>query len=179
MNQAEKWDEIADTLKNKGIPFQFRTVLEHNGRAINVDMDMDPGGGFEGGFEFTVLSAPVPVQFTSISARVNDPDFRFAIHDEKTLDRIGKFFGMEDVHLGYDDFDSKVIVKTNNKEIARQLFSDPEVRRVLGGLKDFSFQISSGKEEPGLELMIDRLIDDPEELRALYTAYTAVLDKLK
>ncbi len=178
MAQDEKWEEISTALKGKGLPFQYKTVVEHNGHAVTIDMDLDPGGGFEGGFEFTVLTAPVPVQFTSLSAKVSDNDFRFALHDEKGLDRIGKFFGMEDVKLGYDELDRHVIIKTNNKDVAREVFSDPETRQVFSTLKDFSLQLT-GDEEMNLELMIDRLVDDPLELRSIFEAYISVLEKLK
>ena len=179
MIEEEKWNEITSALNEKGIPFQYKTVLEHNGHAITIDMDMDPGGGFEGGFEFTVLTAPVPVQFTSMSAKVTVPEFRFALHDEKGLDRIGKFFGMEDVSLGYEELDKKVVIKTNDTETAKHLFKDKETRSVFASLRDFSLQVSGSNEDIHLELMIDRLVDDPAELRRIFQAFVSLLDNIK
>ena len=164
-------------MKSVTIPFQHRSVTDHNGVPITLVIDMDPGGGFEGGFEFTSISAPVPVQFTSIKATITGKDgFRFALHHEKVLDRIGKFFGMEDTEIGYVEFDRQLIVKTNDKVRLKKLFSDITVRKTFQSLNDFSLQINESDESKVLEFMIDKAVTDFTELKKIYEAFIKVLD---
>jgi hypothetical protein len=180
-SEEDTWQQVITDLKEAPVPLQYKTVFGHNDTSITLVIDMDPGGGFEGGFEFTSLSAPLPIQFTSLKASVSKTDFRFALHDEGVMDRVGKVFGMEDTHIGFPEFDKQLIVKTNDAARVKKLFSNAPVRKVFQALSDFTFQISheDGKGNPyTLEFMIDRAITDPKELRKLYNAFAEVLDKL-
>src|SRR5690606_2052783 len=153
------WEEVQGFLRDVKLPFQYAKTFVHQNNNINLTIDIDPGGGFESGYEFTSLTAPVPVQFTSLSSPLpDDQTARFALHDAKVIDRIGKFFGAEDVELGYPEFDQKLIVKTNNREFTRKVFHNEEARAVFRDLKEFSLEIVHHPDtNPAytLELMID------------------------
>jgi hypothetical protein len=142
------WDQVAADLQAAEVPLQYKAIFNHGLTPVSLIIDMDPGGGFEGGFEFTSLSAPVPVQFTSLKADIpgNDP-FRFALHEEGFIDKVGKFFGMEDIEIGYEEFDKNIIVKSNDKDKVRAVFADPKVRQVFQTLSDFTIQLSKGDDE--------------------------------
>ncbi len=180
--ESETWTEVAEFLKGATLPFQYSKTFYHNDKNINLTIDIDPGGGFESGYEFTSLSAPVPVQFTSIRSPLKDtPAFMFALHDSKVMDRIGKFFGAEDVELGYTEFDKLLVVKTNNKEALTRVFEDQPVREVFRELKEFSLEIAAhedGNPAYSLEFIIDRAITSVDELKKIFSAFTSVLDKL-
>ncbi len=104
-NEDEIWQQItADFIKEDDL-LEYRVVIEQQNRRILLDIDIDLGGGFEGGFESTMLRS----QLESIG------DFRFAIHDESFIDEVGKFFGMQDVVIGYPEFDKKVLIKSNDE----------------------------------------------------------------
>ena len=83
----------------------------------------------------------------------------------------GKFFGMEDIEIGFGEFDDKLIIKTNDQLRIREIFSDDAVRAVFQSLTDFTFGIthhhSSGTvhDKPFLELQIEVGITDPARLR--------------
>jgi hypothetical protein len=175
------WQKITEDFLNPVVPFRYKTMLSHNSIAVTVLIDMDPGGGFEGGFEYTSMSAPLPIQFTAFRSGIkNAGEFRFALHDEGVLDRVGKFFGMEDTDIGYKEFDKQLIVKTNDTSRVKTVFKDPQARKVFQGLKDFTLQImEDGNENLILELMIDRAILDAAELKKVYNAYAAILDQLQ
>jgi hypothetical protein len=184
ITEEEKWQQVAADLKSLAVPFQYSAVIEHNGKQIAIAIDMDPGGGFEGGYEFTSMTAPVLIQFTSITAVVGKQEnFRFALHDEGVIDRVGKFLHVEeDVNIGYPEFDKQLVVKTNDVERVKQIFKDTRVRKVFQSLSDFSLQISQDdnkKTKHNLELMIDRAVTDARELKKIYNAFTAVLDALE
>lgn len=181
-SNIETWEEVQEFLKGVSLPFQYSKTFYHNEKNVNLTIDIDPGGGFESGYEFTSLSAPVPVQFTSISSPLKkNPALLFALHDAKVIDRIGKIFGAEDVELGYSEFDKLLIVKTNDKDALRLVFSDQDVRQTFRELKEFSLEIvvhENGNPAHSLEFIIDRAITEVDELKKIYSAFTAVLDKL-
>lgn len=181
--EEETWEQVIADLKDGVVPLQYKAVFRYNGTPVTLIMDMDPGGGFEGGFEFTSLSTPVPIQFTSLKATVSKGDaFRFALHNEGVMDRVGKIFGMEDITIGYPEFDKQLIVKTNDVARVKKVFSNASVRKVFQLLTDFTLQINHDEEKDNaytLELMIDRAITNPKELRKVYDAFVGVLDGLE
>ncbi len=179
---SETWAEVTDFLKGVSLPFQYSKTFNHNDKNVSLTIDIDAGGGFESGYEFTSLTAPVPVQFTSISSPLaTGSSLVFAVHDSKVMDRIGKVFGAEDVEIGYAEFDKLLVVKTNDKEALREIFSDREVRETFRELKEFSLEITEhedGNPSHTLEFIIDRAITDVEELQKIFSAFTTVLDNI-
>ena len=114
-------------------------------------IDIDPGGGFETGSAVTFLMAPVALA----------QDFRLTLHHQGLIDTAGKFFGMEDVVIGYPEFDEALIVKTNDRERTRRIFSDASVRGVFRSLRAFALHLEHGHiagrkgKQPFLELRTD------------------------
>ncbi len=174
--EDEIWQQVTTDLAGDEWIYEYPPILKQGKREVLVDIDFDPGGGFEGGYESTLISA--------VLHGVKD-DFSFAIHHEGFLDEIGKFLGMQDIETGYIEFDEKVIVKSNNEEKVKQLFADSEVRSVFESLTDFSFGITShhishsNEKEYKLEFSSDLAIVDPIELRKIYHAFVVVLDQLE
>jgi hypothetical protein len=162
------WEKIENDLAKDDV-LDYEVVIPEGGKDIVLTIDVDLGGGFEGGFASTTLSAMLP----------HDTDFRFAIHKEDFIDEIGKFFGMQDVKIGFYEFDKKMIVKTNDERKVTNLFSDLRVQQDLLSLKDFSFGIHShhvsNTKQPFLELVIDDAVTDISDLKKLYNAFYAVL----
>lgn len=151
----------------------YNTLIEQEGKKILLDIDIDPGGGFEGGFETTTITAPLQ----------KIPGFRFAIHHEGFLDEIGKFFGMQDVITGYAEFDKKVIVKTNDDESVKKVFEDAAIRSTFGSLHGYTLEITthdtaSEHHAPFLEFTIERGIVDAAELKTIYSAFLNVLNRI-
>ncbi len=171
-SEEEVWQQLqADLAREEGL-LQYTALLEQQGRKVVLDIDIDPGGGFEGGYAFTRLSAPLQRR----------DDFKFHIHDEGFLADVGKLLGMQDVVIGYPEFDDKVIIKTNNKDRIRQLFSAAEVREVFSALPDFNLQVKEHElddsQQTFLELEIEEAITDLPRLRRIYSAFYQVLEAL-
>jgi hypothetical protein len=169
--EQEVWDKISAELATEEDILTYDTIISYGGRNIELYIDIDLGGGFEGGSELTQFSALLNV----------NQNFRFAMHDEDFLDSIGKFFGLEDVKLGYPELDDRLVIKTNTPEKVVSLFADPELRSVFTGLEDFDFGIhthtpdDTDEERTFLELNIDQGITDPLLLQRIYRAFYAVL----
>ena len=126
-----------------------------------LEIDIDPGGGFESGYATTRFSAPVAQQ----------DDFAFTIHPEGFLADVGKLFGLQDEIIGYPEFDKKVIIKTNNKERVHALFSKESTRQILSGLPNFNLQIKNGNEENTSNILVLEMEEGITEGPALVQLY--------
>lgn len=145
--------------------------LQQGGQTILLEIDIDPGGGFESGYATTRFSAPV-VQYD---------DFAFTIHPEGFLADVGKLFGLQDEIIGYPEFDKKVIIKTNNKERVHALFGNESTRQILSELPNFNLQLKNGNEEKTgniLVLEIEEGITDGRALGQLYRVFDGLLKAL-
>ena len=153
---------------------EYHATLQQDEMRVLLDIEIDPGGGFEGGYGYTSFSS-----FLFMGG-----DFRFAIHQQSFVDEIGKFFGMQDVKLGYPEFDERFIVKTNDPSKCRALFEDVACRSILQQLPDCSFGIvryalqDNPDSVPFLELRLDEAVTNPDLLRSAYAAFSQVLNKL-
>jgi hypothetical protein len=170
--EEEIWQQVKNDLANQNAILEYKAVLEQNGKQVLFNIDVDPGGGFEGGFTTTAFLAPL----------TNAANFQLAIHRERLLDEAGKLFGMQDVVIGYPEFDKKVIIKTNNETKIKDVFADAEIRNVIGKLNDFSLKTisRSGFEKANdegvyLELIIENEVPEAVELQKIYHAFIALL----
>ncbi|MDR6942512.1 hypothetical protein [Mucilaginibacter pocheonensis] len=170
--EDEVWQQLAADI-NADI-WEYQALIKQGAREIKLDIDIDLGGGFEGGYATTCFSSPL-----------TDPNFRFAAHEQDFIDEIGKFFGMQDVKIGFKQLDDRLIIKTNDTDKVKALFADPSVIEVFTVLTDFDFGIrlhnveGSDQKQAFLELNIKDGITDVEILRELYHAFCVVLDKLE
>jgi hypothetical protein len=172
--EEEIWQQVKAQLLKDPELLEYIAIIIHDGRKIIINIDIDLGGGFESGYETTTFTAPLQT----------NPEFRFAIHEEHFTDEIGKFFGMQDLVIGYKEFDEKLIIKSNDKAKTRKLFASPSVRSVFENLSNFTFGIATHhanephKKDAYLELNIESGITDPDQLRELYSAFYSVLTAL-
>lgn len=164
------WQQISTDLSGKDV-FEYNVLLVQNGKKVELMIDIDLGGGFESGSESTSFTALISPEH----------DFRFALHHKGLIDSVGKFLGMEDVVIGYPEFDEAIIIKTNDKERVHGIFSDANVRETFMSIGSFTLCLTHHHEmgqkgsQPFLELSMDKGITDPTELRRLYEAFYKVL----
>lgn len=169
--EDEIWSQLEADLNSEEDVLTYDAIIEQGDKSIELYIDIDPGGGFESGYELTQLIAPVHV----------GSEFKFAIHDEGFADEIGKFFGMQDIVTGYPDLDKHVVIKSNHEETVKRIFADPEIRQVFTDLDDFDFGIHTHSDDPTpvLELNINEGILDAESLRRVYNAFYTVLTAIE
>ncbi|GGH74064.1 hypothetical protein HNQ91_003787 [Filimonas zeae] len=166
---GESIDEVCAKIKAdltaEELLTDYHVTIHQEDKSIQLDMDIDLGGGFESGYEITTLTAVL-----------HDTPFRFAIHPQDFLYEIGKLFGIQDVTIGYPDFDKKVIVKTNDEEEVKRLFEDESIRVLYQNLDDYLLSVTENENyQVILEFTIQRGITDPAELQQLYTSFYKVL----
>jgi hypothetical protein len=170
--EAEVWKQIDVDLGNGEDVYDYNVIIAQGDKKINLIIEIDLGGGFEGGYANTGFSTQI----------IPDKGFTFAVHHDDFIDDIGKFLGMQDVEVGYPELDHALVIKTNDDEKVRLLFTDSNVRAVLEKLSDFDFGIrlhhvpDTDVKQAFLELNIEDGITEPTELRKLYNAFYTVLE---
>jgi hypothetical protein len=117
---------------------------------------------------------------------VNKDGFRFTIYRKSIFSGLGKFFGMQDVEVGYPEFDEAFIIQGNDETKLRALFANPRIRQLIEmqpaihlTVKDdegwFGTQFPDGVDELCFE---SGYISDVERLKALYYLFAEVLNHL-
>jgi hypothetical protein len=166
--EQQVWAGVASTLQED--IFDYNLLIKQGKKQIKLHIGIDVGGGFEASSALTQLSAILSHKNT----------FKFAIHDKSFIDQVGKFFGMQDVEIGYPSLDKHLIIKTDNKEKVRHVFADADIQSVFSTLESFDCGIyadtdENGKQHAYLELNIDEGINKPAQLRKIYHAFYKLL----
>ncbi len=150
----------------------YEVVIQQTDTRIHLNIELDLGGGFEGGYESTSFAAELELQ----------EFFSFHVQREGMLMEIGKWLGMQDVEIGYQEFDEKVRIKTNNADRIKKVFQNPEVRKVIQGLESYDLSLEP-KEDKALthilQWQLEEAILDPEQLGQLYSAFYAIIQAIR
>lgn len=163
------WQQVRTDFEGEDL-LGYHVLLDNGNTVVELDVDIDLGGGFEGGYEITRFISKLP----------GTNDFKFALHKEDFLDEIGKFFGMQDIKLGYNDFDKHVVVKTNDEARTKQLFADEQLRSfVLAIEDDFTLSLSTSHMEKVLALEIEKGITDVAFLQKIYGWFVQLLKEVR
>ncbi|UOR04153.1 hypothetical protein MUN82_14510 [Hymenobacter aerilatus] len=159
------WQQVAADMSQQPDLLEYRARLVLPDFEAVLYLDIDLGGGFEGGFATTSLVAMVPPTTT----------LRFALHEQDWVHEIGKLFGMEDAQLGYPEIDDAFIVKTNDAPQLAQLLAAPEARITLVRHPKARITLAPTDEDeppyPGalvLRFEQDEAITDPTTLRDIH-----------
>lgn len=137
---------------------------------------------------YTVSSGKSSTTYTRMRAPfVNTKDFYFKIYRNGVFSGLGKFLGMEDINVGYEDFDDEFIIQGNNAEMVRTLFSNERIRKLIQDqirikleIKDdegfFKGHFPGGIDE--LSFIVPGVIKDINSLKELYELFAEVLKEL-
>ncbi len=162
------WSQMLPDFETGSGMHDYHVSVQTLLHTIEVDIVSSPGGGYEGGYGNTRIHSFIAAH----------PGFVFVMYPEDFLNRIGKLFGLQDIKLGYKEFDDNVIVKTNNKEKLKAILGDFEVRSVMETLSGYSFKLDDHEDNSNhyLDLTIQRAVTDPGEFRQIFTAFQVVLN---
>jgi hypothetical protein len=165
--EQEVWAELEKDLNIEEVD-HYQVLIKQGNKAIEFIVDIDLGGGFEGGSQYAMLRSPV-----------SNSNFKFAIHNEDFIDEVGKFFGMQDVETGYEDLDKHLVIKTNDENKVRRIFACDTARNIFIALDSFHCGIhthsSEGVHQHFLELYVDENVDDLLVLKSLYKVFYNLL----
>lgn len=164
-------DQLTTDVTWQESPNNYRATIHTGSHDIYLETVRSAGGGEEGSsFAQTTFTTALPVGNT----------FRFAIVPEDFLNRIGKFFGMQDIKIGYPEFDDNVLVQTNDEQRLKSIFADESLREIFQNLSGYSFHIDKASEGEGdhLHLILQRAITHPADLRKIFGVFHHVLKAL-
>lgn len=166
------WAQVAADMARQPDLLDYRADLCQPPYRVRLELDIDLGGGFEGGYELTTLRAVVPGQ----------PALRFALHEQDWVHEIGKLLGLEDVELGYAELDQTFIITTNNASALRQLLADPAVHETLLHHPAARFTLAPDSDAPDAPLLLtfslEQAVVEPEQMRGLYQLLLRTLQQL-
>ena len=165
-DENEIWERLKADLDPDMLEYQV--VLEQADRKVVLDIDIDPGGGFESGYATT--------RFLAI---LRNNQFQLSVYRQNILAEAGKLFGLQDVEVGYKEIDKNFIVKTNNEALAKTIFEDYTVRSLFESLEDLELNTTEEKTDDGtetfLELLIEDGITDADQLQKIYEVFLSVI----
>ncbi len=118
---------------------------------------------------------------------VNKDGFRFEVYHEGLISKIEKMLGMQDIQIGYPEFDNHYIIQSNDEAKVKALFFSKRIRRLIEPhpnihlmIKDdegwFHDSFPEGVDE--LYCLIDGEITDLDQLSHLFELFAEVLNHL-
>ena len=147
----------------------YHVAYQLGNHIIKLDISSSPGGSEEGGYESTSISSPI----------VSGADFNFVMYPEDFLISIGKFFGLQDIVLGYPEFDHNILVKTNNADRLKAVLAGEGSRKILQNLSGFALKLESHDEGHILNLSIQRSLTNINEFSQVLAMYYEILTRVE
>lgn len=178
-NKKEIWQQLAEEINASYINNGFWKGDRVEAHVDNWTVVLDT---------YVVSTGKATITYTRMRAPfVNLGNFYFKIYRSGMFTELGKMFGMQDINVGYEDFDNDFVIKSNNEEKVRQLFSNGNIRAMIQDqphinleIKDdegtFRAHFPQGVDE--LCFMVTGDIKDIELLKELYELFAEVLREL-
>lgn len=165
--EAEIWNKLHNDLLQT--TYQYNTTIPSGSCEVQLKIEIDRGGGFDNGYSYTILEAPVKMKQL----------FYFTLQNPTFLFNLGKLFGKQTVLSDYPEFDDQVRIKTNNLLRVKEIFTSESNWLAFTCLnQDFTFSLSTIHQNPVLKLRIEDGITDTTLLMPLVTAFCSVLSQL-
>ncbi|KAB3526332.1 DUF3137 domain-containing protein [Alkaliphilus serpentinus] len=136
---------------------------------------------------YTVSHGKSSTTYTRIRAPfVSTQGFHFKIYKKGLFSDLGKMLGMQDIITGNEDFDENYIIKGNNEELVKGLFSSVEIRTLIEEQPKMTLEIKDSegffkKTPEGVDLLHFQevgVIKDIERLKRLFMMFSIVISEL-
>ena len=177
--RREIWQQLSDELGAtyvKGRAFKADKVqVTHGEWTVTLDT-------------YAVSTGKVTMIFTRMRAPYVNPDrFRFRVYRKGVFSALGKFFGMQDIEVGYPEFDEEFIIQGSDESRVQQLFANRKIRELVASQKDIQFSVKDNEGVFGpkfpddvdeLNFVVLGVMKDVEKLKELYELFAETLDEL-
>ncbi|WP_010250972.1 hypothetical protein [Acetivibrio cellulolyticus] len=137
---------------------------------------------------YTVSTGKSSVTYTRIRAPyVNKDGFRFKIYRSGAFSEIGAFLGMQDVEVGFEEFDREFVIKGNDEQKLKDLFLNTQIRSLIEIQPRFHLEVKDDEGWFGagfpdgvdeLYFLVPGVIKDIDLLKALFEVYSEILNQL-
>lgn len=124
----------------------------------------------------------------------NGDGFRFTVYRKGLFSELGKCLGMQDVQVGYPEFDQEFIIQGTDDTKLRQMFANPRIRELIAaqprihfGTKDahgFVLRNPIAETRPATLDVLEFIVEDrpsiqsKEQFRLLFDLFAETLDEL-
>jgi hypothetical protein len=137
---------------------------------------------------YTLWSGKYCTYLTRVVVPINlKNNYKLEIYKEGFIRKIEKFFGAQDIQIGYPEFDKAFTIKSNNEFKTKTLLQNKNLRDIIASQKDINIQILDtkgiwGKKLPDNEFELsyytDGEVDDLEVLKSLLELIKVLLNDL-
>jgi len=139
---------------------------------------------------YTVSTGKSSVTFTRMRAPYVNPDgFHFKIYRRGIFSNLGKLLGMQDITVGYPQFDDAFIIQGNDEAKLRRLFANKKIRDLIYRQPEIQFSVRDDEENfwvgrkfpkdvDELYFQDGGVIKDVDRLKLLYDLFSETLDEL-
>lgn len=137
---------------------------------------------------YTVSTGKSSITYTRMRAPfINRDGFYFKIYRSGLFTELGKLLGMEDINIGYEEFDEDFVIKSNYADKVTRLLSSQKLRSLIEAHPAFNLEI---KDDEGfffkhfpegvdeLYFTVTGVIKDVDRLKELYEIFAEVLREL-
>jgi hypothetical protein len=178
-NQGELWRQLSAEIDARyvgdGLGRGDKVEVTHGEWTVTLD-------------SYSVSSGHVNTVYTRMRAPYVNPDgFRFTIYRRGLFSDIAKWLGMQDVEVGYKDFDRDFIIKGTSTTRLRELFASQRLRELIALQPEIHFTVKDDqgwfgpKFSPKADVLVFHcvgVIKDIPRLKGLYELFGETLDQL-
>jgi len=178
-SKEEIWRQLAEQIQadfvNGGLWKADKVEARHRQWTIVLDT-------------YTVSSGKSSTTYTRMRVPyVNRDGFRFVIYRKSIFSNLGKWFGMQDVEVGYPEFDHDFIIQGNDETKLIAFFANSTIRQLIQEQPDIHLAIKDSEGfwgpvyPPDTDLLyfqVGGVIKDVEMLKSLYLLFAEVLNHL-
>lgn len=180
VSKEEIWKQLCEEIDADIVDGGFwkgkRVEGKHNNWRIYLDI-------------YTVSTGNTTVTYTRLRMPfVNFKKFYFKIYKSGIFSNLGKIMGMQDIEIGYEEFDDRYIIKGSNEEWVKKLFQNSRVRSLIQTQPKMSLEIKKGEgvfgpkfkeEESELYFLVPGVLKDVELLKKLFELFSEVIEELE
>jgi hypothetical protein len=139
---------------------------------------------------YTVSTGKSAITYTRMRALFINPDgFYFNVYRRGIFSNLGKLLGMQDVTVGYPQFDDTYIIQGNDEAKLRRLFANKKIRDLIDRQPEVQFSARDDenefwegrkfpKEVDELCFQSAQITKDLDHLELLYDLFSETLDEL-
>jgi hypothetical protein len=118
---------------------------------------------------------------------VNADNFRFKIYRKGFFSNLGELLGMQDVQVGYPDFDDAFVIKGTSEAKLVSLFANEKIRQLIQAQPSISLEVRDDEGWFGthfpegvdeLRFQVMGVIKDIERLTQLFDLFAEMLNQL-
>lgn len=137
-----------------------------------------------------VMAGKVPIHIPHTRMRAPFPNpsgFRFSIYRASAFSSLASLLGMQDIQVGFPEFDDDFVVKGNNEPLVIELCGSERLRALMAGQPKFQLSIRDDegwfgtRYPPSVDVLVfdvAETIRDVDRLKGLYDVFAETLDRL-